>query len=385
MGYRRSGIAIILAFVSLTTLPCPAPSCSLCSNLQAPTIREEAAQSAARLILAGTLDNPRLLPGGGGATDLAITDVLRKDAWLAGRKSVELPRYLAVSDAKNPPRFLVFCDLLNDRIDPYRGLPMKNAESVAYVKKAIGLDPRDRVRNLPFYFDYLENDDPEVAKDAFLEFAKATDAEIGRVAKKLSPEKLRGWLKNPQTPQEHLSLYAAMLGACGTAADATLLADLMRDGSERSTAAYDGLLGGYIHLRPREGWELATRTLREGKSPLLIRLGVLRTLRFYQGSQPTESRANIVQAMNATLQQGELADIAVEDLRRWKLWELTPAILDLYGKKGFDAPIMKRAIVRYALTCSDRDDAKRFVAEQRKREADLIQEVEESLQFEKGK
>jgi hypothetical protein len=298
---------------------------------------------------------------------------------------IEIPRYLAVSDDKNPPRFLIFCDLIKDQIDPYRGIPVKSEASVAYVKKAIALDPRDRVRNLTFYFDYLENDDPEVARDAFLEFAKASDAEIGRVAPKLAADKLRGWLKNPQTPQERLSLYAVLLGACGGPTDADLLAAMLNAGGERCTAAYDGLLAGYIHLKPREGWDLAARTMADGKKPLLIRLGVLRTLRFYHGSQPTESQASVLQAMKATLQQGELADVAVEDLRRWKVWDLTADVLRLYGKKGFDAPIMQRAIVRYALSCTDRDEAKRFVADRRAREADLIQEVEESLQFEKGK
>jgi hypothetical protein len=371
--------ALALAVAVLTALPCPAPSCSLCNNLQAPTIREEAAHSGARLILAGTLENARLGVGGSGVTDLHITDILRKDDWLAGRKVVELPRYLAVSDAKNPPRFLVFCDIYKDRLDPYRGVPIKNEETVEYVKKAMALDAKDRSRNLDFFFNYLENSDPEVARDAYLEFAKATDAEIARAAPKLRPEKLREWLKNPQTQQDRLSLYALLLGACGGAGDADLFATMLNDGTTRSTNAFDGLLAGYIRLRPREGWQLAIDTLRGGKRRVEVRIAILRTLRYYHNSQPIESRANVLQAMTAILQQGELADVAVEDLRQWKMWDLTPPVLALYGKKGFDSPIAQRAIVRYALTCKDREDARRFVAERRKAEPDMVQEVEEWL------
>lgn len=378
-------VALVLSGAVLAALPCPAPSCSLCGNYQSPTFREEARLPSSRLILAGTLQNPRVGPGGTGMTELHISSVLRKDDWLAGRKVVEVPHYLAVNDAKNPPRFLVFCDVFKNNFDPYRGIPIKGEETVEYVKKAIALDPKDRVHNLTFFFNYLENDDPEVARDAFAEFAKATDAEIGRVAPKLSADKLRAWLKNPQTPPERLSVYAVMLGACGVPADAEFLAGLLNDGTARSAAAYDGLLAGYIHLRPREGWRLAVDTLRDGKRNLQARLMVLRTLRFYHGSQPVESRPKIVEAMKAVLDQGELADVAVEDLRRWQIWDLTPAVLPLYGKKGFDAPIMQRAIVRYALSCKDRDDAKAFVAERRKAEADLIQEVEESLAGENTK
>ena len=82
------------------------------------------------------------------------------------------------------------------------------------------------------------------------------------------------------------------------------------------------------------------------------------------------------------LVQGELADLAVEDLRRWRMWDLTREVLNLYGKKGYDAPIMQRALVRYALSCDD-NAARSFLAERRSKEPDLVKEVEESLQYEK--
>jgi hypothetical protein len=381
----NSAAAFAGAVALLAALPCPAPSCSLCSNLQAPTIREEAGQPGARLILAGTLANARLEAGGNGVTDLRITDVLRKDDWLAGRKVVELPRYLAVSDEKNPPRFLVFCDIFKGRLDPYRGIPVRNAAAVEYAKKAMALDTRERERNLPFFFDYLENEDPVVAQDAFFEFAKATDAEVDRVARKLRPEKLREWLKDPRTPKERLSLYAVLLGGCGGEADADFLHAMLTDATERSLAAYDGLLAGYIHLRPKDGWALAVNSLADRQRPLLTKIGVLRTVRYYHGSQADESRPRVLEAMAAVLPQHDLADIAIEDLRRWKLWDLTPEVLSLYGKTGYTAPIMRRAIVRYALSCTGRAEAERFVAECRRSEPDLVKEIEETLEGEKVK
>lgn len=370
---------------ALLLVPAPAPSCSLCpGSQQAPTLRQEALQPTARLILVGTLENARLLPGGNGTTELHITDVVRKDDFLAGRKVIDLPRYQP-ADPKNPPQYLVFCDIFKDKIDPYRGVPVKNADSVDYLKKAIALDPKDRVGSLIFFFRYLEHADAEVARDAFLEFAKASDQEIGQAAPKLSPEKLRGWLRDPKTPLERLSVYAMLLGACGTAADADLLHGLLRDGSERTVFAWDGILAGYIRLKPTAGWQVAQETLRDGKKPLQLRLAVIRTLRFFHGWQPKESRDNILQAMRSLLQQGELADVAVEDLRRWQLWDLTAEVLDLHGKKGYDAPIMQRALVRYALCCKDKPETRRFVDERRKEDAELVKEVEESLEYEKPK
>ena len=246
----------------------------------------------------------------------------------------------------------------------------------------MALDPKDPGGNLDFYFRYLENADKEIALDAFLEFARANDKQIGQASSKLSADKLRAWLKDPQTPPERLSMYAFLLGGCGGDVDADFLAEQLNDDGDRTVNAYDGYLGGYIHLRPREGWEKALAVLRDGRKPLPMRLAVIRMVRMYHGWPPKESQENDAAAETAMIAQGELADVAIEDLRRWQTWDLTPDVLALFGKKGFDAPIMQRAIVRYALSCDD-DAAKRFTAEHRQAEPDLVKEVEESLQFEK--
>jgi hypothetical protein len=329
-------------------------------------------------VLVGTLHNEKNSTN----TELRIADVLREDPALGGRKAIDLGRYLP-DDPKT--RFLVFCDVFKGKLDPYRGVPLKGDAAADYVRKAIALDPKDTTANLQFFFRYLEHPDAEVARDAFAEFAKAGDQDVARVAPKLSPERIRGWLKDPATPPERLAVYAMLLGGCGGDADAALLEGMLKDEGPRAAGAYDGLLAGYMHLRPREGWELALATLRDGRKPLPVRLAAVRTLRFYHGSRPKESRDNVLKGMAALLEQGELADLAVEDLRRWALWDLTHEVLSVYGKKGYDAPIMQRAVVRYALSCKDSPEAARFVADRRRVEPDLVKEVEESLEFEKGK
>jgi len=329
------------------------------------------------MLLFGPIQNVR----GATSTELTIEAALRSDPIIARKKVLDLGRYLP-ADAKNPPRFLVFCDVIKDKVDAYRGIPIRSAEGLEYVKKALALNPKDAAGNLDFYFRYLEHPDKEIAFDAFLEFVRANDQQIGQASGKLSAEKLRGWLKDPQTPPERLSLYAFLLGGCGSDADAAFLATQLKDDGERTVNAYDGYLGGYIHLRPREGWEKVVSVLRDGRKPLPVRLAVVRTVRMYHGWKPKESRDDVLKSLAAMIGQGELADIAIEDLRRWHMWDLTPDVLALYGKKGFDAPIMQRAIVRYGLSCKDETAAK-FIAERRRSEPELVKEVEESLQFEK--
>jgi hypothetical protein len=365
----------------LLIVPTPARSCSLCgANLQqAPTFRQEAALETARAIFIGTAEKS---DAGNGTTDLRINDVLRSDPILKDKKVVKLNRYLPV-DRKDPPRYLVFCDVFKGKLDPFRGVPLKNAAAIEYARKVLKLDNKDRTSNLLFFFRYLDNADVEISRDAFLEFAKATDQDIAKAAGKLNADKLRAWIKNEKTPTERLSLYALLLGACGTEADARYLKSRLDETNERTTSAYDGLLGGYIHLKPREGWELAQALLRDGRKPLPIRLAAARTVSFFHGARPKESKENVLKCLDAMIGQAELADIAVEDLRRWKIFDRTRDILALYGKKGYDAPLMQRAIVRYALCCKDDTGARNFLDARRRAEPDLVKEVEESLQFEK--
>jgi hypothetical protein len=261
MMFRWTWFFLPLAILP-ALLPCPAPACSLCGGAlqQSPTLRQEAAQPNARMILFGPIQNVR----GATSTELTIEAALRSDPIIASKKVLDLGRYLP-ADAKNPPRFLVFCDVIKDKVDAYRGIPIRSAEGLEYVKKALALNPKDAAGNLDFYFRYLEHPDKEIAFDAFLEFVRANDQQIGQASGKLSAEKLRGWLKDPQTPPERLSLYAFLLGGCGSDADAAFLTTQLKDDGERTVNAYDGYLGGYIHLRPREGWEKVVSVLRDGR------------------------------------------------------------------------------------------------------------------------
>ncbi len=378
----RQACAVLGCLAVLFAVACRAPACNLCNmNIQqAQSFRQEADQ--ARLVLYGTLENPHLV-GDSGTTDLRIEAVLKTDPFLGSAKVVQLPRYVPV-DAKSPPHFVVFCDVFNNRLDPYRGVPLTSKAAVEYLKGALALDRRDRTAQLLYYFRYLEDADKELAGDAFLEFAKANDKEIGQVAGKLSPDRLRRLLQDEQTPPNRLGLYAFLLGACGGERDAALFRSLLQNPDDRMLPALDGVLGGYIQLRPREGWELAYALLGDEKKPFPVRYAVLRTLRFYHGWKPQDTRPQVLKGLALAVPQGDAADLAVEDLRRWQAWDLTAQVLAQYGKKSHSAPIMQRAIIRYALCCPN-PEAVNFIAERRRQDPALVKDVEESLQFEKPK
>jgi len=373
---KRCTIAVAL----FVLLPCPALACSLCGgNPQtASTLRQRAA--TAKLILYGTMEKANLT---GGTTEMVIDRVLRKDPILGEKKTITVPRYLP-GNGKEPLKYVIFADVVNNKLDVYDGVEVKSPGLVDFLKGALELTDKDRTASLLYFYNYFDHTDDTVANDAYLEFAKATDAEVGQASKKLAPDKLKKLIKDPKTPANRVGLFAFLLGACGGDAEANLLRAMVDKPEDRTAAAVDGALAGYINLKPTEGWDLAQKVLKDRKRPFLERSAVLGTVRFYHGWKGKDVEPQVVKALTGVLEQDDIADMAIEDLRRWKIYDLTPQVLGLYGKKGYEAPLMRHAIVRYALCCP-RDEAKAFIAERRKKDAEEVKDVEESLRGEKLK
>lgn len=357
-----------------------AQACTYCdpSNLRLQTYRQEARTS--KFVVVGTLANPRLV-GESGVTDLNVEHVPKDDMALGQRKTLTLPRWVPV-DAKKPPRVLVFFDVYDGKLDPFRAVTLKGTALPDYLKAALALDDRDRVAALLYYFRHLDSPDPDVAADAFLEFAKANDQEVGAVGPRLDPAKLRKLLADSKTPPERLGLFAFLLGACGTKTDADTLAALVDKPDERMASALSGVLGGLIEMRPEDGWRRTLAILEDPKRAYQDKLAALATIRFYHAYRPVDYRKSILTGMAAVVARGDMADMAVEDLRRWHWWDLTKHVLGQYNKPTHTAPLVKNAILRYALTCPDAD-AVAFVKTVEAADPTAVREVRESLEFER--
>jgi hypothetical protein len=369
-------ISVCLAFIAASI----ASACTYCdpSNLKIQSYRQEARTS--KLVVIGYLNNARLV-GDMGFTDLVIEQVVKDDGVLEKRKTVTLPRWTLV-DPKKPPRMMVFCDQYEGKLDPFRGVSLRGDKMADYLAGALKLKDTDRIASLLYYFKHLDSPDPEVAADAFLEFAKATDQEVGAVGSKLDAGKLRKLMDDPKTPVDRIGLFAFLLGACGTKSDADLLASMLDKSDERMAPAVSGILGGLIEIRPEAGWKRAIEMLQDPKRPYQDKLSILGTLRFFQAYKPDTYRKPILAGMAAVVARGDMADMAIEDLRRWKQWDLTKLILDQYGKSTHAAPLVRNSIVRYAL-CAPDADAAAFIKKVRAADAESVADIERSLEFEK--
>jgi hypothetical protein len=93
-------------------------------------------------------------------------------------------------------------------------------------------------------------------------------------------------------------------------------------------------------------------------------------------------RKQVVAAVCQLLDQGDIADLAIEDLRKWKVWDVADRVIDLWGKKSHDIPIIRRSIVRYALSCPvDCTKAAVFLKNLRQKDPDLVKDAEEILKL----
>jgi hypothetical protein len=336
---------------------------------------------SAKAVLYGQLKNPRFDPKtDDGFTDLQVAAALKDDPARGNAGLITLRSYLPVV-GDTPPEYLVFCGVAGGKLDPTFGVPA-TAAIVEYLKGVAKLDDADPAAKLRFFFNHLDSADETVAADAFFEFARASDAEIVKAARHFDPAKVRKLLADAKTPPERLGVFAFLLGVSGGPADAAFLHAQLKESpmTDRTKGAYGGLLAGYVLLAPKEGWALAAGAMADEKQPYSVRLSAIGTVRFFQSSRGNECKAEVLKCCAALLPHGDLADQAIEDLRRWGYWNLTPEVLAQFGKPTHAAPIVRRAIVRYALCCPD-EAAKAFVASLRQTDPKLVRSVEEVLKL----
>lgn len=381
-GFRMLAVCILGLVLSSDSLS----GCPFC-GATGQTFSSDVNQ--ANMIVFGTLSNAKRDPieFGKGTTDMTIEVVVKDHEFLQGKKVITLPRYVP-SDPKTPTKYLVFCEVYAGGIDPYRGEAVKpNSKIAEYLKGALAIRAKDTPARLTYFFDFLDSPDDVISLDALMEFANADYKDEQAVFHKFPADKVAKWLKDPNTPASRYGLYGSMLGHCGNATEhAPLLREMLEDPKKRYASGMDGLLAGYVILDPKGGWKYVRSLLADEKQEFMIRYAALRTVRFFWDyRRDVIPPADIVPAMTLLLHQADIADLPIDDLRKWGRWELTEKILSLYNEKSHNVPIIKRAIVRFALSApSDNKVAAEFVKVRRAEDPERVNDIEQLLELEKS-
>lgn len=363
-------------------------SCPLC----APTGTSLASEVAqADLIIYGSLSNAQRDPSDmtKGTTDLAVDLVIKPHDMVKGKKSITIPRFVQPTNTDGKPvKFLIFFNVVNGQLDPYRGDEFAADSNLPeYLKGAIEVRQKDTVSQLRYFFNYLEDKDIIISGDAYNEFAVADYKDVREIAAKLPAETIMKWLKDPNTRGTRFGLYGLMLGHCGKPADAKAVRELLDDKERALSSGLDGIVVGYTMLDPKAGWDFLS-SLVKSDSEFPVKYAALRTARFFWEYRPDIiEHKQILDVMKILMDQHDIADMPIEDLRKWKVWDLTPQILSYAAKESHNTiPINNRAILKFAIAASWSDPkntaAAEFVKKAREKDAKRVEFLEELLKDE---
>jgi hypothetical protein len=389
VGLPQRILPLVIALLVWVLLVSSGGACPFC-GMQGPTMTGEVGQ--AKLVLYGQLVNAKQQNNGDGTTDLAVETIIKnelagkKDDLLAGtNRNVRLDRYLPPQAEGGKYRYLVYCDVFKGKIDPYRVLPvLKDGDVAKYLLGALKHKDEKIGKRLRFFFDYLDNPDLEISNDAYKEFGNADYKDYQDMAKSLPADRVAKWLADKNTPAFRYGLYASMLGHCGNEKHAALLRKMLDDPAKRLGSGVDGMLAGYVMLKPKEGWAYTRDILKDEKKEFMLRYAALRTVRFLWDSRPDlVSKKDLTAGMGLLLDQSDIADLAVDDLRKRDCWDMANRVLSLRDTKAYkEIPIVRRAVLRFALSCKGNAAAATYVAEQRKQDAQMVADAEELLKLE---
>ena len=376
---------VLLGLLAVSALAClarPALACPFCT-MQGVTLTKDVGDAS--MVLYGTLSNAKPDGDGGGTTDFAIEEVVKEHAIRGDKKVLTVNKFLPPGDAKEKLKFLLLFDVFKGKTDLFRLVVVKDgSDIVKYLQGALKVRGESLGARLRFFFDYLDNADIEISNDAYKEFGNADYKDYRDMAKKLPADKIAKWLEDPNTPAFRYGLYASMLGHCGTEKHGELLRKMLDDPKVRAGSGVDGVFAGYVMLKPKDGWKYLRGVLADPKQEFMVRYAALRSIRFFWESRPDViDKKQLVEGVALLLDDGTIADLAIEDLRKWQRWEVCDRVLGLFGKKSHDVPIVRRSILRYALSCPAAK-AEEFVKEQRQKDKDWVNDVEELLRLETG-
>jgi hypothetical protein len=372
----RSGV-IVLTLTAALAAPAVALACPFCGE-GGKTLTQAGNESV--LIVSGRLTNANEDKE---TTDVIVEEVI-KDNEVRGKKTtLTLTRYVDLSNATDKDRFVVFFDYYNDKLDPVKGVATKKGSKLPeYLKGAFKIKDKPTSERLSYFFKYLDSPELTISTDAYFEFANADYKDFKPMGKSLPADTVAKWLKDPETPSLRLGLYSSMLGHCGTEKHAPILRELLDDPDRRQGSGVDGMFAAYVLLKPKDGWKYLQDALKNTKEEFLFRYAALKAVRFLHDYRDEVSKSELETAVCTLLDQEDVADLAIEDLRKWQCWDKANKVLAVTKTDLYKVPIIKRSILRYSLQCKGSKDAEAFVAAFRKADAEAVSQAEELLKLE---
>src|SRR5690349_12345319 len=150
MNSRVFVLGLSLALGLLAAAPAQAQACPWCVG-QGQTLTGETQQ--ALLVVYGKLTNGQYEKA---TVDLVIEDVVKDNKIREDRKVLPLQRFIPPA-SDNQFRYLIFCDTVRGKVDPYRGVAVRHdSDLIKYLRGALELTKKGAKvpERLRYFFDF---------------------------------------------------------------------------------------------------------------------------------------------------------------------------------------------------------------------------------------
>lgn len=331
-----TSFALIVSLCAVTSASCP-----FCSGVTQPMSEElDSSDVVAFATIVGEPESD--------ATDAVfrITMVLKGKQLISAKDELRIP-YFGV--AKAGTQFLL---MGIDPPDLLWSFPREvSGPARKYLGDVISL-PADSLTRLRFFLNYLEHDDPMLAKDAYEEFGAAPYEDVQKLKKDYDHDQLVKWITNKDVLQNRRRLYFVMLGICGSKDDSKLLEKLMRSKDPVDRMGLDSLIGCYITLTGDKGLDTVDELFVKNKDREYGDIfAALQALRFHGSEGGVVEKDRLLESFRLFLDRTEYADLVIRDLARFEDWSQIDRLVKLFKDAKEDTSWVRVPVINFLRSC----------------------------------
>lgn len=344
--------ALVVAHV-LTAVAVGCPFCSAVTNTFSEDIAGMDVVFIGRLTNPGQEANASSAASDPPATSLAsfrVDKILKGKDLLGASRTISTPFF---GDAQQGDSFLV---MGSDPSNLSWSAPLRvNERQQAYLLELMAL-PKEGPARLVFFQEYLQDEDPMLAQDAYDEFARSPYDVVKQLKDQMDHDQLVEWIEDPNVSASHRRLYLTMLGICGSEEDLPMLERRMRSSEAADKSGLDALIACYLTLRGPEGVALVEELFLKQRDDNFSGdyadvYAAIMALRFHGDQADVIPRARIIQALRHLLDNPQMADLVIPDLARWEDWTQLDRLIELFKNVDEKSNFVRLPIINYVRAC----------------------------------
>ncbi|CAD74753.1 hypothetical protein [Rhodopirellula baltica] len=225
-------------------------------------------------------------------------------------------------------------------------------KSEKYLEKITQLADKEPSERLLFYYEYLQDEDSMLSRDAYDEFASTPYDEIQKIKSALDHDTLVTWIQDPEMSPDRKRMYLTLLGICGDQEDLPMLESMLKSTQKSSRSGLDALIACYLTLAGEQGLPVIDELFLENKQASYAdTYAAIMAVRFHGSEGGVIARSALVQSLHHILDRPDLADLVIPDLARWKDWSQIDRIKQLFLDADAENNWVRVPAVNYLRAC----------------------------------